>query len=82
MYDVEFYKDKDDKSEIEEYLINLQQKNNKDNRIKFNKITSYIDALKLHGISVGEPYIKHLKRRDMGIKANKKQDIVCMLERQ
>ena len=70
MYDVEFYKDKNNKSEIKEYLLELQQKNNKDNRIKFNKITSYIDALKLHGISIGEPYVKHLERWYMGIKTD------------
>ncbi|MCL2313350.1 MAG: type II toxin-antitoxin system RelE/ParE family toxin [Firmicutes bacterium] len=61
MYDIEFYADRNGKSEIEEYLINLQQKNNKDSRIKFNKITSYIDALKLNGTIIGEPYIKHLE---------------------
>ena len=72
MYDIEFYKDKNNRSEVEEYLVGLQQKNNKDNRIKFNKITSYIDALKLHGTSIGEPYTKHLERRYMGIKTNKR----------
>jgi len=62
MYDVEFYKDKNNKSDIKEYLLSLQQKNNKDSRIKFNKITSYLDALKLHGTTIGEPYIKHIER--------------------
>ncbi len=60
MYNVFFYKDKNGKSEIEEYLLKLQKKKDKDSRIKFNKITAYIDMLLKHGITIGEPYIKHL----------------------
>lgn len=60
MYNVVFYKDKNGKSEIEDYLLKLQKKKDKDSRIKFNKITAYIDMLLKHGTSIGEPYIKHL----------------------
>ena len=60
MYEVVFYKDKNGKSEIEDYLLKLQKKNNKDSRIKFNKISAYLDMLSMHGTSIGEPYIKHL----------------------
>lgn len=60
MYEVVFYKDKNGKSEIEDYLLKLQKKNNKDSRIKFNKISAYFDMLSMHGTSIGEPYIKHL----------------------
>lgn len=60
MYEVVFYKDKNGKSEIEDYLLKLQKRTNKDSRIKLNKIIAYIDMLSKHGISIGEPYIKHL----------------------
>ena len=60
MYTIEFYEDKNGRSEIEEYLKQLQNNPNKDNNIKFKKITSYIDNLSIYGLSLGEPYIKHL----------------------
>jgi phage-related protein len=72
MYDIEFYKDKNNISEIKEYLISLQHKYNKDSRIKFNKIISYIDALKIHGIAIGEPYVKYIERRYMGTTTSKR----------
>lgn len=62
MYTIEFYEDKNGKSEIIEYLQQLQSKPNKDNNIKFKKITSYIDNLSIYGLSLGEPYIKHLDK--------------------
>ena len=48
------------KSEIQKYLQKLSNKKDKDSRVKLNKITAYIDLLSLNGISIGEPYIKHL----------------------
>lgn len=60
MYKIEFYTDKKGKNEIEDYLQKLQNKPNKDNNIKFKKIVSYIDNLSRYGLSLGEPYIKHL----------------------
>ena len=61
MHKVIFYKDKNGKSEIQEYILNLQNRKDKDSRIKFNKITSYIDILSVNGIMAGEPYIKHIE---------------------
>ena len=60
MYKIEFYEDKNGKSEVEEYLQYLKNKPSKDNNIKFRKITAYIDNLSIYGLSLGEPYIKHL----------------------
>ena len=57
MYEIIFYSDKNGKSDIEEYIKNLQ---NKDSRIKINKIISYINLLSKNGTEIGEPYIKHL----------------------
>ena len=38
----------------------MQKKNDKDSKIKFNKIIAYIRLLKKHGLLLGTPYIKHL----------------------
>ena len=62
MFQILIYKDKNGKSEVEQYIIELKKKNNKDSRIKFEKIISYIRNLEDDGLSIGEPYIKHLKR--------------------
>lgn len=50
MNNVIFYTDKDGRSEIQEYLILLQQSNDKDSRIKSNKIVAYINMLEKHGL--------------------------------
>ena len=62
MYKIIFYKDKNDYSEVEEYIKLLASKRNssKDCKIKFTRITTYIDLLAERGLKLGEPYIKHL----------------------
>lgn len=60
MYNVIFYKDKNGTSEVQEYILNLQKQKDKNSRIKFNKIVAYINMLSKHGITIGEPYIKHI----------------------
>ena len=60
VHKIVIYKDKNGKSEIKQYITELRNKNNKDSRIKFDKIISYIRVLQDEGLSIGEPYIKHL----------------------
>lgn len=60
MHKIYFYIDKSGKEPVLEYLRELSQKNDKDSRIKFNKINDYIEALSQYGTQVGEPYVKHL----------------------
>ena len=61
MYQIIFYTDKNKKSEVHEYIKELRdKKNNKDAKIKLTKITAYINQLSKHGLSIGEPYIKHI----------------------
>ena len=38
----------------------LRKRNDKNSRIKLNKINDYIEALSKYGTYLGEPYIKHL----------------------
>lgn len=60
MYDIYFYKDKNGKEPVLDYLKDLSKQKGKDSRIKFNKVNDYIEALSQYGTRLGEPYVKHL----------------------
>lgn len=60
MNNIIFYKNQKGQSEIEDYLTLLQNSKDKNSRIKFNKIIAYINMLQKYGLSINEPYIKHL----------------------
>jgi len=60
MYKIVFYKDKNGKSLLLDYIQELDAKRDKDSRIKINKIYDYIDYLRSAGQAAGDPYVKHL----------------------
>lgn len=60
MYEIIFYKDASGNIPVLEFIQELAKSNTKDNRIRLKKIQEYISALKEYGVSLGEPYIKHL----------------------
>ncbi len=62
MHEVEFYKDRNGKSEIVEYLDGLKNKSDtsKNERINRDKILAYILALKEYGTRIGQPIVKHI----------------------
>ena len=60
MYDIEFYENKNGKSQVYEYIKYLKNSNDKGNRQKLKKITMYIDLLGEYGLTLTEPYIKKL----------------------
>ena len=60
MYEVFFYEDENGSSEIKQYINYLRKKEDKDSKIKFKKITAYIDKLKKEGLSLKKEYIKHI----------------------
>jgi len=62
MYEVEFYRDKNGKSEIVDYLDDLKIKGNtsKNERINRDKILAYIIALEQYGTRIGQPVVKHI----------------------
>lgn len=62
MYDIEFYEDKNGKSEVYEYIQQLMKNNSKENRQKLKKINMYIDLLSECGFTLNEPYIKKLDK--------------------
>lgn len=60
MHKITFYRDRDGKEPVAEYIKELSDKKDKDSRIKLTKIRDYIKILSEHGTQAGEPYIKHL----------------------
>jgi len=61
MYKIVFYKDKNGKSEIAEYIHELAKRTDKDSRINLNKIIAYLNKLEQFGTRIGEPVTKHLE---------------------
>lgn len=63
MYEIEFYEDKNGKSEVADFIKELSRKSSakKDSRINFNKIVAYLDLLEEFGTRVGESVTKHLE---------------------
>ena len=63
MYEVIFYRDKDGKSEIVEYLDRLKEKGegSKNERVNRDKILAYIGALAEYGTRIGQPFVKHIE---------------------
>lgn len=60
MYEVRFYRDRNGREPVWEYLRELSERGDKDSRIKAAKIREYVRILSLYGTQVGEPYVKHL----------------------
>ncbi len=61
MYQIEIYEDIHGKSSVIDYFKKLQKSSSKEDRIKIQKITMYMRLLKEYGLSLNEPYIKHLE---------------------
>lgn len=61
MYQIKFYRDKDGKEPLKEYLEELEAHKDKDSRINLKKIYDYIEALSEYGTVLGEPFINHLE---------------------
>lgn len=60
MHDVHFYRDKDGKAPVAEYIAELGGRKDKNSRIKLGKIRDYIKVLSEYGTRAGEPYMKHI----------------------
>ena len=63
LFEVLFYYDKHGKSDIVDYLDELQikSKTSKTDRINREKILTYIGALERYGTRLGKPYVKHIE---------------------
>ena len=60
MYEIIFYRDKDGREPVYEYLQKLSRRTDKDSRIKSSKINDYIQALSVYGTMAKGPYMKHI----------------------
>ena len=60
MHPIYFYRDKQGRRPVIEYLDELAARSDKDSRIKLNKLNDYIELLSQQGTRAGQPYIKHL----------------------
>ena len=60
MYKIEYYRERNGKSPVADYLAELAGRTDKDSRIKLNKIQQYIGLLSAHGTRIGAPVVKHL----------------------
>ena len=82
MYQLIFYKDENGKSEVEEYIkeLRINKDNNKDSRIKYQKIDIYLQLLARCGLVIREPYIKHLEKELWELRPLKDRIIFAKLE--
>ena len=60
MYNIVFYRDKNGKEPVLEYIQELARRADKDSRIKLQKIRDYIKYLRVEGTRAAEPYVKRL----------------------
>ena len=63
MFEVVFYRDKDGRSEISDYLDDLEKKSETDKNARVNKdkILAYMIALGEFGTRIGKPFVKHIE---------------------
>lgn len=61
MYNIYFYKDRQGKEPLLDYLRDLASTDSKDSRIKLNKINDYIKIRQTEGTRTGEPFVKHIE---------------------
>lgn len=63
LYEIEFYYDKHNNSEIVNFLDELGEKakTSKTDRINREKILAYIGALAQYGTRIGKPIVKHIE---------------------
>ena len=60
MYQISFFRNKNNINEVEEYLKFLRNKTDKESKIKYSKISAYIEYLAKEGLKIGMPYVKHI----------------------
>jgi phage-related protein len=60
LFEIVFYRDKNGKEPVLEYIEGLASRRDKSGGINLRKILEYIKVLRAYGTQAGEPYIKHL----------------------
>ena len=59
-YEIVFYVDRNGRSQLLDYISELERKGDKDSRINLLKIREYVKALSENGTRLPENYVKHL----------------------
>ncbi|MDQ0150610.1 type II toxin-antitoxin system RelE/ParE family toxin [Eubacterium multiforme] len=64
MYDISFFKDKNGKSPVLEYINKLEEKSSNDKRarVKLDKINKSFQLLREKGTTIGAPIIRNLEK--------------------
>ena len=60
MYRVRFYRNRRGEQPVLDYIRSLRGREDKDSRVKLEKIDDYIEALRQYGTAAGKPYIDHI----------------------
>ena len=61
MHEIIFYVDRQGRSQLLDYIAELEAGRSKDSRIKLIKIREYVKALAINGTYLPEKYAKHLE---------------------
>lgn len=61
MYNIVFYREANGHEPVKDYILSLFAHNDKDSRIKREKIQDYMNILKEHGTRAGKPFVKHIE---------------------
>ena len=81
MYEIEIYHNSKGKSEVENYIKSLQKSKSKDDKIKINKVIAYIRMLKVKGLALGQPYIKHIDEEIWELRPIKNRILFALFEK-
>lgn len=67
MFQVEFYQLPNGKEPVKEFLLKLKKAavKSKSDRIRFEKMLTYIKVLEKYGTKAGYPYIRHITGTDL-----------------
>lgn len=67
MFEVEIYEDAAGRSEIADWLeeLNAKARTSKESRTRLKKVAEYIELLKTYGTQVGAPAVKHITNSDL-----------------
>lgn len=61
MYKIIFYKDRQGRKPVREYMKNLAAQNDDRSKKTLDKIHEYLDVLSINGTMSGLPYIRHIE---------------------
>ena len=61
LYKIRFYKDRQGRKPVREYIKNLSVKNDSNSKKTLTKIHEYLDVLSKNGTRAGLPYVRHIE---------------------